>query len=650
MKEPRGFRLSESWRVSLSGSRALLFNLVTGAKLQLSGHGARRFASRLRALPPGSSLEMVASALPAFTQSEQRAFAERLLSLGILIPCDPDAQVRARGFETYVRSVRDLSQGQRLPRLFCARSPNHPPHRLREREVAVAPVRAGWVALSGTRPCLRCLELRLFPELLKKPRRLSATLRRATLVELLAALSDQRLGNGQALVVLGGRAASRGVLLVHPDCEHCHPGRRSGRMAFRDWSAFWRQGPRPLHKRAARSMVDPLLGPLGLVEEKGKRGELPLDVPFVWGGLRLARCLGGHTFDLSSPSGTYGKGRTAQECRLLALSEGVERLACLSVRPDGGRKVGPGRRPFVHGVDLVANRPALVPLESVAVGLPPRLLPPGARPEPFYSGAASHRTLKEAVVHATLELVERDAFMVTWYRKRSLRPVEWPRKPSALASARRRYLERRGMRLELFDMTLDLPLPTLLLRMTASATQGNWPRGGAMLFASCSFGGMRALERLLGLACGQFLSLGRDRAPEKNPLDERAVRALGQTHPAWPLLVRYLNPARSRAHSFLGQGSPVRFESLPRREPRSAEAAFRLLRELLSERHLSWFAVRLTDENAFAAGFEVAKVVMPDLLRLTPARSLVDFTSPRLTRAWPDATTDTPFREPHPLY
>jgi len=219
------------------------------------------------------------------------------------------------------------------------------------------------------------------------------------------------------------------------------------------------------------------------------------------------------------------------------------------------------------------------------------------------------------------------------------------------------------MALELFDITLDGPLPVLLLRMTAKRPRGNWPGGGAMLAAGIGFDAMAALEQALKLAYGQFVSLALMPSPEKDPLDPDAVRRMSTTVRYWPLFARYLDPRNRAAHAFLGHGI-ARFEDVapvtmggdppypPAQPVNASDAGARIsrLRSWFEEMSLPWIVTRLTDGPAARGGFEVVKVVVPGLVPVAAARDEAPLTLPRMRHPWPDATSAHPNPDPHPLY
>ena len=654
--------LSEAWALRTSGPTTLLHHRVDGRELHVAGRGTLAATRALLLLRDGCTARALKETLALAGKEDARALLRMLRAEAAIRRLLPGPPPEVLGTAPPAAELRRLLArgGRRLPPLatLCpwgrARAPAAPPR---------AHV---WIGLWGhtafatrTRgqPCAWCLVLRLLGSTSEGeqdltrlwahgPRAAPPALRRALAATLLDELEQGLPGPGEAILARAGNRVARSLFLAHPDCGRCSPStRRASRQAASAIRRALRAPPRAPAGQVRQALVDPCLGPLELEEVDAPAGRYPLDLPFVWGSVHLARMLGGRLASVSTYGGVYGSASSRAEGRLIALSEGVERLALRGVRPD----VRGRARAFCHALDLVSGRACLVPFESVVVGLPAPLYPQGLRREPFYSGGASHVTFGQAVVHATVELIKRDAFMLGWYRRQALPRLSWPRHSHTLARRRLEYLRARGLSVELFDLSVDFPLPCLLLRVTARRSQGNWPRGGATLIPCGGFTPHEALEHGLGLACGQFVSLALHPAPFKNPLEPAAVRALGRRLPFWPLLARYLDPARASAHAFLGRGTRD-FESLPSFPTPTVAGRIRLLRSWLAPRSLPWLVVRLTDRLASAAGFEVAKVVVPGLLSLAKSRATANLATPRMRQSWPLATCERPNPDPHPLY
>jgi ribosomal protein S12 methylthiotransferase accessory factor len=489
---------------------------------------------------------------------------------------------------------------------------------------------------------------------------------RALISELLMELERQRLEPGEGLWVEPG-LIDRGAILPHPDCPGPHGAVDRGHGSV---MAALRAEARPLEatafETAAGRLVRSPFAPARLHELTTGLDQLPLGTPFVWGDTHLVRHLSQTTRCVSIEGIVHGGGSTAEECRRISVCEAVERLGAQSARPDVSltRTVAEPKRalhdrwpgspdaelPFCQGVDLLRDEPCLVPFERVVVGLSRELAPELGYHEPAFTGAATHLTLAEAIVNGTVEALKRDAFMVAWYRRRALRSIEWPRLDDPQLRARAEFLLARNFELELFDLTLDLPMPMLLLRVRAGEMRGSWPAGGSLLVPAGGFDPAESLGHALKLACTRVVSLCHESAMDFDPCDGAAVERLGERVPFWPPMARYLDPRTAGAHAFLGTGGRSTFDELPRWPLEPAPARMARLRGWLTEHRLAWTAVRLTDPAAASLGLEVVKVVMPGLMRLALSRESTDLGSPRLRLPLPDATTEAPNPDPHPLY
>jgi thiazole/oxazole-forming peptide maturase SagD family component len=627
----------------------VLVRPALGLKVRLSGPWARVCSELLVARPAGLSLGQLRRTMAVLGRANAAQLLEFFLERQVLRPVrEGNFQLEGTGPLANEATQLVRAGGWSLP-------PIHFRPRLEPAGAGVViALSAGqlWAVRGDASPCPDCLRLRIGARAVKPG--LPRAGRRAFLAEAFLELQKAPLAPRQALRV-GAVGISRSSFLEHPDCERCSPTRSVAQIA-----AAMRRRTAAVEPGAREALRDGELSPLELDTVQGQKGRYPLDDPFTWGSVHLRREWKGHRFSSSTLGGIYSAGRRSVE---IATSEGAERLAVRGARPDlwavaaDEPKAVPLRalyshataadekalRPFCHALDLIDGAARLVPFESVVVGLPRKALPSALHFEPFYTGAASHRTLSEAVLHATLELLGRDAFMFAWYRRRALPRLDWPARPSARVAARARFLEQRGLKLELFQLTFDLPLPLVLLRLTASRRRGNWPQGGALLVPGAGFSPMAALDHALGLACGQFISIALESAPFKEPLNPKAVRDLGRRLAFWPLLARYLDSNNSGAHAFLS-GAPKRFDDLPQ-----APATIPALRRLLREAGLSWLVVRLTDGPSRRAGFETTKVIIPGLLNLAVSRSQMDLGLSRLNQE-ASGTRKGLNPHPHPLY
>jgi thiazole/oxazole-forming peptide maturase SagD family component len=464
----------------------------------------------------------------------------------------------------------------------------------------------------------------------------------------------------QALLAQVENGVERGQVLAHPDCRRCGQTRakRASLDALRDELPRTEAPPATAAGIAARFGGSPF-APIAMTEVAGPPGMFPFDLPFVTGHTRLTRRAGKRLFCTSIAAIAHGSAPTEDATRMLAWSEGIERIAAQGVTPDcvvagdhSESRVVPHplkseTLPCCQALDLIDGTSRLVPSALVSVATPNV---DGAIFEPSFTGASSHTTYQAAIMHATVEVLKREAFMIAWYRKRSLRSLTWPRQLPEPAAGRARYLEHHGLKLAAFDLRTDLGLPLLLLRVVAKRRVGNWPAGGAMLFPAGGFSPAEAVTHALGLACTRFAGLGLDAAPEKNPLDADAVAMLARDIPAWPAMVRYLDPNRVPDLEWLFSGEPIAFEELASDLGSSVHERFGRLGEALRAAGMQWLAVPLTTDDMAACGLRVVKVVVPQAVRFVLHQDYVVREHARLQLTWPGAAAGSWNNMPHPLY
>ncbi|MEU8403436.1 TOMM precursor leader peptide-binding protein [Nonomuraea sp. NPDC048892] len=115
--------------------------------------------------------------------------------------------------------------------------------------------------------------------------------------------------------------------------------------------------------------------------------------------------------------------------------------------------------PWVWGYSLRDERPLLVPAAITYYHLIDQT---GRFVQECSNGCASGGCLEEAILHALLELVERDAFLIAWYAKPRLREID----PYSSTRIRNRLMMDRlsmyGYDLRLFDASIEFPIPVVI--------------------------------------------------------------------------------------------------------------------------------------------------------------------------------------------
>lgn len=77
------------------------------------------------------------------------------------------------------------------------------------------------------------------------------------------------------------------------------------------------------------------------------------------------------------------------------------------------------------------------------------------------TGAACHATLEQATLGGLHECIERDAFMITWMRRLPVPRIDWESDPE-LARLYQAHYAGCEVKFHLFDVTMDIPVPTVL--------------------------------------------------------------------------------------------------------------------------------------------------------------------------------------------
>ena len=197
--------------------------------------------------------------------------------------------------------------------------------------------------------------------------------------------------------------------------------------------------------------------------------------------------------------GGYGRAMTYPEGETIALYEALERLN--SASPHGARTVVRGSQnslaeaidlaelglhppssyddpqfrfepydpdtetDWVWGFRLGSRRPVLIP-EHIAYWhidswgrdgkLGPRFLYETS------NGCAVGSSIEEASLYGLFEVVERDAFLMTWYTRRPVRPLAVDDAEVPVLAGMRAMLDRIGYDLRLFDITTELGIPAVM--------------------------------------------------------------------------------------------------------------------------------------------------------------------------------------------
>jgi ribosomal protein S12 methylthiotransferase accessory factor len=415
--------------------------------------------------------------------------------------------------------------------------------------------------------------------------------------------------------------------------------------------------------------IEELVGPYGVVSDPrpmDTRGWLPQAVSVYTATVGDLKPLRGAPV----PQGLGGAGRTFKDpvlARRIAICEAVERYAMLFSRPvtpvvASGRELGARALPlqdvaccssaelrradggfvrpdpdakirWTEGVELISGEPRFLPLMMA------HMVPHRSRDELFWmpmsTGCAIHRAQATAVLAGLYEVVERDALAVAWLRRLPL-----PRLDPVLISDEVEELvawyRDRDMAVHLFDMTTDIPIPSVLCviesRHDRRAAQNVGTATGfdvrqTVLKAVLEASALKAVlsERV------RIIRRYRDFA---DPMAAAAFMAL---------------PSRRRAFSFLLDGVVHRRLARPAgRAFDSPEAELAYALGLFRARGFAVYAVELTPREVEQVGYAVTQVIVPALQPAT-LQPLVQYRGhARLTHDHPVATGPQRIRDLNP--
>jgi ribosomal protein S12 methylthiotransferase accessory factor len=261
---------------------------------------------------------------------------------------------------------------------------------------------------------------------------------------------------------------------------------------------------------------------------------------------------------------------------------------------------------WIDGVRLDTGRPAFVPAQLA-------LLHPPVDDEPriAYStsnGLACGPTTEEALLAALLEVVERDAVMLTWANRLSLPLLTWDDDPATRARDER-YFAPTGIEYRALDGSAFFGLP-LVIGLVRGAPGG---RREVALGAACKPTVAAAFETALSEAFGvrRWMRDLRVEEPDRayaSPLDVTTF----EDHLAF-----YWPEERVARTAFL-DASPVR-RSTATIPPIPGETPLERLRWVvgrLARANVSTYAVDVTSPDVADLGLAVVRVVCPELCAL----------------------------------
>lgn len=159
---------------------------------------------------------------------------------------------------------------------------------------------------------------------------------------------------------------------------------------------------------------------------------------------------------------------------------------------------------WVWGYSLTQKRPILVPETYAYYGLNYRDGVQNSFVYEISNGCALGGNILEAVLHAIFEIVERDAFLITWYTKLPLQKIQIDHINNlTIRLMIARFENLTGYKISLFDMTLDSGIPSVWAVARNSKNEGL----NILCSAGCHLNREKAIENSLHELCGILIAM-----------------------------------------------------------------------------------------------------------------------------------------------
>jgi ribosomal protein S12 methylthiotransferase accessory factor len=462
--------------------------------------------------------------------------------------------------------------------------------------------------------------------------------------------------------------SSTHTALPMPWCELCggaHAMTQSGALARGDVRLDAASSPEELRQMLA-GVVDARLGIVRQVEMDLLNPVLLPEVPVTATAVLGQFTDGHHACDgCEEPKVGAGKGGTLVEAMISAVGEAVERysagrfrtsdLTRASVAEMTGEFIAPARLclysdaqydqpdfPYPRldpqapidwtiGRWLDTGQPVAVPALPVYYNYP-------APPETYFcevtsNGLAAGASHDDAALRAALELIERDAYMISWMARRPGRRVllERPRDPAVREILRE--LGERGVRVELYLLDVGVPVPVVM--SVGYGDGARWP--GATVSLSAHLSPRTAIRKAIleqahvGPYLHRLMTEGTAMVPER-PEDVESL----DDHAYY-----YFPPSRAASFEFLGAGGSLRADELE--EPADTSLA-ELVRRLEAAK-MRIAVVDVTSPDLASTPFRVARAIGPDFQQIHFGHALARLGNPRLMAMAANGINP----DPHPM-
>ncbi|WP_437903372.1 TOMM precursor leader peptide-binding protein [Sorangium sp. So ce327] len=249
------------------------------------------------------------------------------------------------------------------------------------------------------------------------------------------------------------------------------------------------------------------------------------------------------------------------------------------------------------------------------------------------NGLAAGATLEGASMGAALELIERDAFMISWLARRPGRRILPDDSLDPELHEIARQLEERGARIELYLLDAGVSVPVVMC--VGYGDGKRWP--GAVVSISAHLSPLTAIRKAI-LEQGQIGNYAfRLMTGEHVAIPERPEDVLTLEDHA----VYYLPPSRAAAFAFLRRGSMVTAAELEEPE----EVSLSELTRRVQAAGLRIAIVDVTSPDLAVTPFRVVRALGPAFQQIHFGHQLAQLGNPRLRSMTPHGINP----DPHPM-
>lgn len=255
---------------------------------------------------------------------------------------------------------------------------------------------------------------------------------------------------------------------------------------------------------------------------------------------------------------------------------------------------------WVKGYSLIQHKPIFIPAQLIYfydVAEEPIIRFPDS------NGGAPWHSLAGAIRHGICEVVERDADMINYLNKLPRDRVEIENNQNEYIVKLRKIHEKYGFELYVYDITTDIPIPTML-----SIVIDRSGVGPAVVVGTSSNLDPEAaiISSIVGAKVGQEL---RDAVLRNPNLDIRRIRNPNLAHG----LFWWGRDKIVHLDFLLKNGKRKKIEDLKERSSNDAVKDLKFILRIFEERHIEVAFVDVTTPDINELGFKVVKVIIPEL-------------------------------------